>query len=151
MSARHYREHYAVLDMLSDISANPHVILVDQPGEPYLPNLAASLVLHKITVRLIPTLELAKEMACNMARCPIVIEIGLPDGDGATFFDNALSFDPNNKILVLTRLGYDRRHWLMRNLPRGNCQLIYKPIGSDKLLEAILKMVADGEMNAKTE
>ncbi len=149
MSARHYREHYAALDQLSDASFVPDVILVDQPGEPYLPGLVESLVANKLTVQLIPTVELAKELACNMARCPIVIEIGLPDGDGAVFFDNALSIDPNIKILVLTRLGYDRRHWLMRNLPRGNCQLIYKPISSERLLEAILKLVADGEMNAK--
>lgn len=150
MSARHYREHYAALDQLSDKSAAPDIILVDQPDEPYMPGLVEILAQNKLTAQLIPTVELAKEMAHNMARCPIVIEIGLPDGDGAAFFDNALSIDPNNKILVLTRLGYDRRHWLMRNLPRGNCQLVYKPISSKKLLEAILKLVTEGEMNAKS-
>jgi ActR/RegA family two-component response regulator len=140
MTSRHYREHYPILDNWKAPSIQPDVIIADNPDEPYLTELIAALAGYGMQTLLVPMLETALEIGLFQQDVAWVIELGLPDGDGVVCFNRVLAATPEVPILILTRLGYDRRHWLMQNLSKGNCRLLYKPANPRKIVETVLKM-----------
>ena len=146
MAARHYREHFPILDGWKAPSTPPDVIIADTPDEPYLAEFIPALAGYGLQTLFVPTLETALETGLLPQEAAWVIELGLPDGDGAVCFNRVLAAIPQAPILILTRLGYDRRHWLMQNLTKGNCRLLYKPANPRKIVETVLKMKPGGDL-----
>jgi len=140
MSARHYLEHFEALDAFAH-NYIADVAVIDNLEEAYIPDLCVGLSERHMNLQVLPTYEIASEYMNGEGSRLYLFELALYGENGQAFFEKR--FTPNLEIpvLVLTRLGYDKRHWLMKNIVQPFGQLLYKPAGSQKIFDTIITML----------
>ena len=124
---------------MGNISRKTRILLVDD--HPVIISAVSDLLLAKgmdLCGRAV-SIEDAKKQIKTAKPDMVVLDIGLPDGDGLTLVEHIKTTHP--EILTLVYTAYDEEHYALRSLRAGANGFLMKTAPLTRLPEAILEIL----------